>query len=59
MNVDFSGITLPFSASDLLSSGVGLLGVVGGFILLAMAFPLVGKLIQIIKRSFGNGNARA
>lgn len=59
MNIDFTGITLPFSASDLLSSGVGLLGVVGGFILLAMAFPLVGKLIAIIKRSFGNGNARA
>lgn len=56
--VDFSGITIPFSASDLLSSGVGLLGVIGAFVLLAMAFPLVTKLIRTIKTSFGN-NGRA
>lgn len=54
MTIDFSGVDLPFNATDLLTSGVGLLGVVGGFVLLAMAFPLVGKLIGVIKRSFGN-----
>jgi hypothetical protein len=53
MGIDFSGISLPFAATDLLSSGVGLLGVVGGFVLLALAFPMVMKLIAVIKRSFG------
>lgn len=55
MTIDFTGITLPFTANNLLSSGVGLLGVIGGFVLLAMAFPLVGKLIRTIKSSFGQG----
>jgi hypothetical protein len=56
MSIDFSGISLPFAATDLLSSGVGLLGVVGGFVLLALAFPMVMKLIAVIKRSFGQSN---
>jgi hypothetical protein len=58
MGIDFSGISLPFAATDLLSSGVGLLGVVGGFVLLALAFPMVRKLIAVIKSSFGQ-NSRA
>lgn len=58
MGVDFSGITIPFSASDLLSSGVGLLGVVGGFVLLAMAFPVAGRLVTAIKRAFGNNSGK-
>ena len=52
MGVDFTGVTLPFSASDLLASGSGLLGLVATFVLLAMAFPLVSKLIGFIRRSF-------
>lgn len=57
--IDFSGVTLPFNVKDLLSSGTGLLGIVGAFVLLGLAFPLVGKLIQIIRRSFGQGGKAA
>lgn len=57
MGIDFTGISIPFNAGDLLSSGVGLLGVVGGFVLLALAFPMVGKLIGVIKRSFSSNKA--
>ncbi len=54
MGVDFSGVTLPFNASDLLSSGTGLLGVVGGLVLLGLAFPIVAKLISIIRTAVSN-----
>jgi hypothetical protein len=53
MSIDFTGISLPFSASDLLSTGAGLLGVVGAFVLLGLAFPMVVKLIGVIRRAFG------
>lgn len=57
--LDFSGITLPFSASDLLSAGVSLLGVVGAFILLGLAFSMAPKLFQLIRQAFGGGGRRA
>lgn len=57
--LDFAGITLPFSASDLLTSGVALLGVVGAFVLLGLAFKVVPKLVSLIvgafSRSAGSG----
>lgn len=57
MGLDFAGITLPFSASDLLEAGVSLLKVVGGFVLLAMAFRVVPKLISLVVGAFrGNSN---
>lgn len=61
MNLDLTGISLPFSAGDLLSGGVALLGVVGAFVLLGLAFTVVPKLVSLIVGSFrraaGNGKA--
>lgn len=57
--LDFSGITLPFSASDLLTAGVSLLGVVGAFILLGLAFNMAPKLFTLIRQAFGSGGRRA
>lgn len=47
--IDFSNITLPFSAGELLTSGVGLLKVVGTFVLLVLAFKLAPQLIHLIR----------
>ncbi|MGG5253532.1 hypothetical protein ACQYAD_08555 [Neobacillus sp. SM06] len=47
--VDFTGVTLPFSASDLLSSAMGFLGVVGPFVLLGLAIVFVPKIISVIR----------
>lgn len=55
MNLDFTGITLPFSANDLLTAGVSLLGVVGAFVLLALAFKVVPKLISLVVGAFRTG----
>lgn len=55
MTLDLSGITLPFSAADLLNAGMALLGAVGAFVLLGMAFKVVPKLIGLIWKSFGTG----
>lgn len=58
MTIDFAGITLPFSSGDLLTAGVGLLGVVGGFVMLAMAFRVVPKLVGLVLNSFSAGRGR-
>jgi hypothetical protein len=54
--IDFSGITLPFSVGDLISSGNGLLGIVGSFVLLGLAFVFVPKIIKVIRNSFSGGS---
>lgn len=51
--IDFTGVTLPFSVGDLVGSGNALLGLVGTFVLLGMAFVFVPKLINLIRSSFG------
>lgn len=53
--IDFSGISLPFSVTDLVSSGNALLGLVGSFVLLGLAFAFVPKIIQVIRNAFGKG----
>ena len=58
--LDFSGISLPFSAADLLTAGVALLGVVGAFVLLGLAFKVVPKLVTLIVGAFtAGGRGRA
>lgn len=52
MSLDLTGITLPFTATDLLTAGAALLGLVGLFVLLAMAFKVAPKLIELIMNAF-------
>lgn len=58
MQLDFAGITLPFSAGELLSAGVSLLGVVGAFVLLGLAFKVVPKLVSLVVGAFTAGGGR-
>lgn len=51
--VDFTGVSLPFTPTDLLTSSTGLLGVVGGFVLLGLAVYFVPKLISVIRSAAG------
>jgi hypothetical protein len=57
--IDFSGVTLPFSVTDLVSSGNALLGLVGTFVLLGLAFKFVPKLITLIVGAFRGGSGKA
>lgn len=54
--IDFSGISLPFSVNDLISSTSGLLGLVGGFVLLGLAVAFAPKIIGLIKKSANSNN---
>lgn len=54
--IDFAGVTLPFSVTDLISSGNALLGIVGTFVLLGLAFRFVPKLITLIGQAFKGGS---
>lgn len=49
MGVDFSNVTLPFSAGDLLQSGLSLMKVFGPFILLGLAIMFTPKLIGLVR----------
>ncbi|QTB25008.1 hypothetical protein J1907_23820 (plasmid) [Lysinibacillus sphaericus] len=53
MDLDFAGITLPFTAGDLLSAGVALMKVVGPIVLLALAFVVAPMLISLVKGALG------
>lgn len=56
--IDFSGISLPFDVTDLVGSGNALLGLVGAFVLLGMAFVFVPRLIALIRNSFSAARGR-
>lgn len=47
--IDFSGMTLPFSATDVLNSSWGLIGLFGGFIILGLAIMFFPKLVGLFK----------
>ncbi|AIF45727.1 DUF4959 domain-containing protein [Virgibacillus sp. SK37] len=53
--IDMSEIELPFGIGALIESGNGLIALVGGFILLALSFVLVPKVIKLIRESVGKG----
>ncbi|UOQ47220.1 hypothetical protein MUN88_14205 [Gracilibacillus caseinilyticus] len=56
--IDWSGLSLPFDVTDLIASGNGLLGLVGGFVLLALAFVFVPKVIGLIRQSFSAAKSK-
>lgn len=49
MGIDFTGVTLPFEVADLLTSAMGLLKILGPFVLLGLAIMFVPKLIGVIR----------
>lgn len=55
--ISFEGLNLPFSVSDLVSSGNALLGFVSVFVLLGLAFTFVPLLIKLIAGSFSGGGS--
>lgn len=56
--LDFSGLSLPFTVNDLVASGSALLGFIGTFVLLGLAFVFVPKLISLIFTSFRASKGR-
>lgn len=56
--IDFSGVSLPFTVTDLVGSGNALLGLVGMFVLLGLAFVFVPKLITLIRQSFSSARGK-
>ncbi|AIF45724.1 hypothetical protein [Virgibacillus sp. SK37] len=58
MSIDWTGLSLPFSVTDLITSGNGLLGMVGAFVLLGLAFVFVPKVIALIRNSFSAAKGR-
>ncbi|WP_256816676.1 hypothetical protein [Cytobacillus sp. Bac17] len=56
--LDFTGLTLPFTVNDLVGSGNALLGFIGAFVLLSLAFVIVPKLIGLIRNSISAARGR-
>ncbi|MFC5732169.1 hypothetical protein [Cytobacillus gottheilii] len=54
--LDLTGISLPFTVNDMATAGMTLLGLVAGFVLLALAFKFVPKIITLILGAFRGGN---
>lgn len=57
--IDFSGVKLPFNVTDLLSSSMSIISILGGFILLGMAIIFTPHIIGLIKQAnFENNNRK-
>ncbi|MCL9969570.1 hypothetical protein MX569_03070 [Anoxybacillus kestanbolensis] len=56
--IDLSGLSLPFSVTDVIESVNSLLGWVGPFVLLAIALGFAPKIIAFIKSIFGRAASR-
>lgn len=56
--VDFTGVTLPFTSTDLLTSAMGLVGLLGTFILLGIVIGFAPRLIAVIKGAVGQGGRK-
>lgn len=50
--VDLSGVSLPFTVTDMVTAGMALIGLVAGFVLLGLAFRFVPQFITMIFSSF-------
>lgn len=57
--VNLSGITLPFTVTDMVTAGMSLLGLVAGFVLLSLAFRFVPKFVTLILSSFRSNGGKA
>jgi len=51
MTLDFSGVTIPFTAGEILTAAVQLMTVLGPFVLLGLAIFFTPKLIQLVKQA--------
>jgi len=51
----FTGVTLPFDVAELITAATELLGLIGPFVLLAISFVVVPKLVRLIKGALGSG----
>lgn len=49
MAIDFTGVTLPFTASDVLTSTMGLIGVVASLVILGIVVGFAPRLVSFIK----------
>ena len=57
MSLDLTGITLPFTAGDLVTAAMQLLTVVGPIALLAIAFVVAPKFFGLIRSALGRSRA--
>lgn len=57
--IDFTGISLPFTVNDMITVSMGLLGVVGIFVLLGLALKFVPKWIALAYQAIAGGGKRA
>lgn len=55
----FSGITLPFEGSEMLSAAFDFIGLLGPFILIGLAIALTPRIINVIKGAIGRGGRNA
>lgn len=51
MSLDFSGITLPFTVSDLMDGVMGLFGIVAAFVILGIAISFAPRFVSFVRSS--------
>lgn len=55
----FTGVTLPFTATEMLTSAFEFIKLLGPFVLLGLAIMLTPRIISVIKSAVGKGGRNA
>jgi len=55
----FEGVTLPFEVSDLLTAAMGLVKLLGPFVLLGLALVFAPRIIRVIRTSIGGSGRQS
>lgn len=55
----FSGVTLPFTASEIISGAFELMTLFGPYIIIGLAIMLMPRFVTILKGIFGKGGKTA
>lgn len=55
----FTGITLPFEASEMVGAAFDLIKLLGPFILVGLALALTPRIVNVIKGAIGRGGRNA
>lgn len=53
--LDLTGVSLPFTVTDMVTAGMSLLGLVATFVLLRLAFTFVPRMVSMIVSAVAGG----
>ncbi|MFP3674968.1 hypothetical protein SB724_19215 [Bacillus sp. SIMBA_031] len=58
MDIDFSGVKMPFNGSDVLQSSMSFVGALGSLVLLGLAVFFAPRIFRVIRSAVGGSGGK-